>query len=44
VGNKVRDSDILSWYDLQNPDARGLAAPVKSLLENLKGERHDSHG
>lgn len=32
---QVMENPGLVWYNLKNPDARGLAAPVKKLLEKL---------
>jgi A/G-specific adenine glycosylase len=34
--NKLLENDGAVWYTLAQPDARGLAAPVKSLLELLR--------
>ncbi len=34
--NQVMENTGLVWYNLKNPDARGLAAPVKKLLEKLR--------
>lgn len=31
----VMDSDQIIWYNINQPDARGLSAPVKKLLESL---------
>jgi len=33
--NGVRDADATVWYNPAIPDARGLAAPVKNLLQTL---------
>lgn len=33
--NRMMENPGLVWYNLKDPDARGLAAPVKTLLEKL---------
>lgn len=32
----LKENENLIWYNLHSPDARGLAAPVKRLLEQLR--------
>lgn len=34
--NCVMDRDSIVWYNTANPDARGLAAPVSRLIDELK--------
>ncbi len=34
--NCVMDRDLIVWYNTVNPDARGLAAPVSRLIDELK--------
>ena len=34
--NCVMDRDPIVWYNTANPDARGLAAPVTRLIDELK--------
>lgn len=34
--NCVMDRDLIVWYNTANPDARGLAAPVTRLIDELK--------
>jgi A/G-specific adenine glycosylase len=36
VHNKVMDDPAWVWYKLAEPDARGLAAPVKRILDELQ--------
>ncbi len=36
-GGQVRENNATVWYNLKAPDARGLAAPVKRLLQQLQG-------
>lgn len=36
--NRVRDSAQYIWYTLDKPSARGLAAPVKRLLQSLSSQ------
>ena len=35
-GARIMERDDAVWYKLDQPDARGLAAPVKSLLDKLR--------
>ncbi len=34
--DRVMENNDLVWYNLHEPDARGLAAPVKKLLDKLR--------
>lgn len=34
--NRVMENTNLVWYNLNRPDARGMAAPVKKLMEKLR--------
>jgi A/G-specific adenine glycosylase len=36
-GGQARENNATVWYNLKAPDARGLAAPVKRLLQQLQG-------
>ena len=36
VPNMIMDDDAWVWYKLANPDARGLAAPVARILDELQ--------
>lgn len=36
TGNRVMDGDRLVWYNTATPDARGLAAPVTRLIDELR--------
>ena len=38
AGTTLHDDGNHTWYNPSNPDARGLAAPVKRLLESLISE------
>jgi A/G-specific adenine glycosylase len=41
---KIMENTDTVWYNPDNPGARGLATPVKRLLEQLRGEsRHESN-
>ena len=42
VGTTLRDDGNQTWYNPARPDARGLAAPVKRLLESL-GTKPNAH-
>jgi hypothetical protein len=35
AGAVMEDSNLV-WYNCQRPDTRGVAAPVKRLLDQLK--------
>lgn len=35
-GGQARENNATVWYNLKSPDARGLAAPVKRLLQKLQ--------
>jgi A/G-specific adenine glycosylase len=36
TGGKIMEKQTMVWYNLAQPDERGLAAPVKGLLEQLR--------
>ena len=36
-GGQARENNATVWYNLNTPDARGLAAPIKRLLQQLRG-------
>jgi A/G-specific adenine glycosylase len=38
---RVVESGDMVWYNCRQPDERGLAAPVKRLLDQLRNEEHD---
>lgn len=38
TGSCLMENAATVWYNLERPDARGLAAPVQRLLQQLRGE------
>jgi len=38
---RVVESGDMVWYNCRQPDERGLAAPVKRLLDQLRKDEHD---
>jgi A/G-specific adenine glycosylase len=44
AGNEAMEGGETVWYNCRQPDERGLAAPVKRLLDQLRGDRrNDTH-